>query len=167
MPEIKLALCIDGYPTQCYYKYVADHTASIKPQPPNYIMFKSAIALAACLACFSGAAEAATIGIRNEAGASHRTITHGRTWSSYEGKTETDTKEVTRSRVRNGNMNSAARFGQGTANNANADSGQDASRTRSRRVTETEGWETYKGGSSNSFSGVDHSVFSESSIFTR
>lgn len=106
-----------------------------------------AITSVIALASITGA-QAAEVGIRHSAGHQHETITHGNSWSSYNGSVRSNTTSIDR-----------ASGGVGRNGIGGTTSSYDS--TTARTV------EYYRGGQNNRFAGGSGSTFSETSIFAR
>ena len=112
-------------------------------------MLKS-LAIAATLALTSGVAQAAEVGIRHSAGYQHQTTTHGRQWSSFNGRSTTRSISVDR-------VGAVGGGGLRTGGGVGAGGSLDVTRNRTS--------ERFRGGSTSNFSGNSGSTFSETSIF--
>lgn len=147
------------------------------------------LAIVAALTLGAGSAMAAEVGVRHSAGGSNTNITGGRSWSSFEGSRqggftysgEAATEKGNTDSVRVGG-NASGGFGvadtdnngrgaaceRGKASFCNIETSTVNTDTASSQYAGGENFnETYKGGSSNNFSGSSWSTFSETSTFAR
>ena len=118
-------------------------------------MIKSIALASAVLLTGATGASAVELGFRSEAGASYETVTHGRRYSSFNGRTRTRTRSV---ELNGGIGGGGASGGSGGAGGGviGGDRTVTVSRTR----------EYFRGGESSRFSGGSNSSFSQSSIFS-
>ncbi len=117
-------------------------------------MIKSLVIASTVVLAGAAGAVAAEVGYTTQSGSSSNTITHGRAYQSYNGRS------VTRSRTVevNGTAGLGGRLGGGGAAGGVAGSFD-------RTVSRTKTVEKFRGGSTNRFSGSSNSSFSGASIF--
>ncbi len=117
-------------------------------------MIKSFAIASALVIAGAGSVLAAEVGYTTQSGSSSNTVSHGRAYSSYNGRS------VTRSRTVEVN---GALGGGGVASLSGGAGGGAGSFDRT--VSRTRSVENFRGGSNNRFSGSSTSSFSSASVF--
>ncbi len=117
-------------------------------------MIKSFVIASTLLLTGSGSVIAAEVGFTTQSGSSSSTVTHGRSYQSYNGRSVTNSRTV--------DVNGALGGGGVVASASGAGGGAGSF---DRTVSTTRTVENFRGGSTNRFSGSSNSSFSGASIF--
>ena len=117
-------------------------------------MIKSLAIASALLMTGAGSVLAAEVGYTTQAGSSSNTVTHGRSYNSFNGRSVTNSRTV--------EVNGA--LGGGGVGSLSGGAGGGAG-SIDRTVSRTRTVENFRGGSSNRFAGSSTSSFSGASIF--
>ncbi len=117
-------------------------------------MIKSLVIASTVVLAGAAGAVAAEVGFTTQSGSSSNTVTHGRSYQSYNGRSVTNSRTV--------GVNGALGGGGVVASASGAGGGVGSF---DRTVSTTRTVEKFRGGSNNRFSGSSNSSFSSASIF--